>query len=183
MSVSIIDLFGPPPPGLDLSEDQSSKLITPVIVVLVFAVATVTLRVITRVTTKSQKMEADDILILFGLLFAFGNAATVFASLYYDCGKHVWALTLGQFGHIQKVVYATALIYTVSVTFTKTSIILYYRRIFGSRIVFYIAIFLITAYFITLFVVMNTGCQPTAYLWEQWTHPEKKGKCIPMLDF
>lgn len=68
-------------------------------------------------------------------------------------------------------------------TFTKTSIILYYRRIFGSRIVFYIAIFLITAYFITLFVVMNTGCQPTAYLWEQWTHPEKKGKCIPMLDF
>lgn len=68
MSVSTTDLFGPPPLGLDLSENQSSKLITPVIVVLVFAVATVTLRVITRITTKSQKMEADDILILFGLV-------------------------------------------------------------------------------------------------------------------
>ncbi|KAB2570136.1 hypothetical protein DBV05_g11201 [Lasiodiplodia theobromae] len=146
--MEISDIFGPPPAGLDLSEDQSGTVIAPIAVVLVLAITAVCLRFTTRHVVEAQRMAADDVWIAFAL-----------------------------------VVYAAAQIYAVTVTCTKTSIVCYYRRIFDFSIIFYVLMFLIIGYCITIITVMNTGCHPVTYMWDQYVDPTAEGKCVDLLTF
>ncbi|KAL1642573.1 hypothetical protein SLS58_005342 [Diplodia intermedia] len=139
--MDMIDLFGPPPPGVDLSEDQSGTVLAPIVIVLVLAIVAVALRLTTRHVVEAQRMAADD------------------------------------------VVYAAAQVYAAAVTCTKTSIVLYYRRIFNFTTTFYVLESLIIGYFITIVTVMNTGCQPTNYMWMQYVDPDAKGECVDLLKF
>ncbi|KAL0256048.1 hypothetical protein SLS55_008437 [Diplodia seriata] len=178
-----VDIFGAPPPGVDLSDDQSGTVLAPIVIVLVLAIVAVALRFTTRHVVEAQRMAADDVFIIFALLFGFGTAGCVFAALSFGCGKHIWVITLDQFKHIQQVVYAAAQIYAATVTCTKTSIVLYYRRIFDFTTTFWVLEFLIVSYFITIVTVMNTGCHPTNYMWMQYVDPNAKGECVDLLKF
>lgn len=66
--MQITDIFGPPPPGVDLSEDQSSTVVAPIAVVLVLAIVGVCLRFTTRHVVEAQRMAADDFFIIFALV-------------------------------------------------------------------------------------------------------------------
>lgn len=57
------------------------------------------------------------------------------------------------------------MIYAIAVTFTKLSIVLFYRRIFGMTWPLWICIFLVLSYCITIIVTITTGCQPLSYFW------------------
>lgn len=68
--MEISDIFGPPPAGLDLSEDQTGTVIAPIAVVLVLAITAVCLRFTTRHVVEAQRMAADDMWIAFALVSA-----------------------------------------------------------------------------------------------------------------
>lgn len=57
------------------------------------------------------------------------------------------------------------MIYACAVTFTKLSIVLFYRRIFGTTWGLWACIFLIISYWVTVIVTAIAACQPVEYFW------------------
>jgi hypothetical protein len=57
------------------------------------------------------------------------------------------------------------MIYACAVTFTKLSIVMFYRRIFGITWSLYVCVFLVLSYWFTIIVTINVGCQPLQYFW------------------
>ena len=57
--------WGPAPPGVDLSENQNGNIIGSVVGIMVMGLASVILRVFTRLMKKGQGMGPDDYAILF----------------------------------------------------------------------------------------------------------------------
>lgn len=61
-------VFGPPPPGIDLSETQNAAVIDAVISLTVIGTAAVVLRIIARAKTKGTTFALDDYLVIAGLV-------------------------------------------------------------------------------------------------------------------
>lgn len=57
------------------------------------------------------------------------------------------------------------MIYACAVTFTKLSIVFFYRRIFGTTWGLMACIFLIISYWVTVMVTAIAACQPIDYFW------------------
>lgn len=57
------------------------------------------------------------------------------------------------------------MIYASAVTFTKLSIILFYRRIFGMTWHMWFCVFLAVSYWFTVIVTINVSCHPLPYFW------------------
>lgn len=80
--MEITDIFGPPPAGIDLAEDQSGTVVAPIVVVLVLAIAAVALRFTTRSVVEAQSMEVDDMMILAALVSCFASLSSCRADAY-----------------------------------------------------------------------------------------------------
>lgn len=57
--------WGPTPPGVDLSENQNRDIIGSVVAIMVIGLASVVLRLFTRVMKKGPGLSVDDYVILF----------------------------------------------------------------------------------------------------------------------
>jgi hypothetical protein len=57
--------WGPAPPGVDLSENQNKDIIGSVVGIMVMGIASVVLRVFTRLMHKGPGLAADDFVIIF----------------------------------------------------------------------------------------------------------------------
>lgn len=58
------------------------------------------------------------------------------------------------------------------------SILLYYRRAFGTSIVYYIVFALAILHWLEVTVTWLAGCNPISYYWRQYTDPTAVGHCI-----
>lgn len=76
------------------------------------------------------------------------------------------------------------MIYATAVTCTKASIITFYGRIFQFRWTFWVCLFLVIGYWITIIVTISVACRPLPYFWLVYTNPTTaQGTCIDVPTF
>ncbi|KAF2109445.1 hypothetical protein BDV96DRAFT_554693 [Lophiotrema nucula] len=170
--------WGPPPPGLDITENQNANIIGSVAVVMVIGLSAVALRIFARLSRTGPGLGVDDYVILGAAVLAIGNAACCLSSIQYGGGKHLWVVTLEGFTKLYQTTYAFVIIYINSITLTKTSIMLYYRRIFGTSIVWWIVFCFTIGHGLEVTITWLAGCRPISFYWRQYTDPTAVGSCI-----
>ncbi|KAJ5781185.1 hypothetical protein N7457_006345 [Penicillium paradoxum] len=178
--------FGPAPPGMNLSKNQTGSLLGSVIPVAVLGTIAVILRLVARMKTKEiGKLAMDDYLIIAALLFSWGTAIACFISIPYGNGYHLQSLTKGEFIIVWKILFAYVMIYATAVTCTKSSIVLFYSRIFNFQwsISICVSMFLVIGYWITIIVTVAVACRPLPYFWLVYTDPTATGVCIDVPTF
>lgn len=96
----------------------------------------------------------------------------------YGNGHHIQTLTYHDFTVVWKLLFSHVIIYATCVTCTKTSIMLFYRRIFNLRLSLYVMLFLILGYYVAVFITIFAACSPISYFWRQYTDRTAPGTCI-----
>ncbi|KAI4600166.1 hypothetical protein KJ359_001268 [Pestalotiopsis sp. 9143b] len=156
----ILAVFGNPPDGTDLGEEQYVGYDVVSCVVLGLAAAAVALRFYVRLSHMA-KLAIDDWTILIALMFTGALVATTVIA---------------------------------SVTMTKVSILLLYRRLFYISetrkveeskpfvVAFWGASFFTGVYPFIMWIVMATACRPLSFYWRQY-EGATDGKCIQVLTF
>ncbi|PKY04108.1 hypothetical protein P168DRAFT_297039 [Aspergillus campestris IBT 28561] len=159
----------PPPPGLDIYEDRSGKVIASVLAPAILAVIAVGLRVWARYISKAE-FRWDDYLIILALVVAKLGGM----------GKHIWHPDINM-EVMYQLVFAMEFIYSCTIPAIKMSVIMFYHRIFAIshfRYILYMCSFLAIGWFVGVMVVNLVQCKPTQYLWKQFAEPPGKGECI-----
>ncbi|KAI1357342.1 hypothetical protein F5Y08DRAFT_346841 [Xylaria arbuscula] len=121
------------------------------------------------------------------LMFMFEKALTIttaafsIISRFGGAGTHVWAATRDTIQLGLKYGWAYAFVWSVSVSVTKFSIILFYRRTFlvqdwKFRAWLHFLSFITLGFMVSLIVANFNLCQPLSYYWRQF-EPEAKGRC------
>ncbi|KAL2003541.1 hypothetical protein VTN02DRAFT_3431 [Thermoascus thermophilus] len=170
--------FGPAPPGVDLSQNQDANILGAVITLMIIGVVAVVLRVLARMKTKDVNFALDDYLIFVALFFSCCTGICCFISLPHGLGRHMAVLHKDEFIKLWKILFAYVIIYATAVTCIKSSIVLFYRRVFNLHYSLFFAMFFVLGYWITVFVAILSGCRPLSYFWQQYTDPEVGGFCI-----
>ncbi|ETI24669.1 hypothetical protein G647_04038 [Cladophialophora carrionii CBS 160.54] len=172
-------VFGPTPPGVDLSETHNAAVVEAVVSLMVIGTVAVVLRFVSQFLRDGRKfLSWDDYLIIPALVLAHGTAICSLVSLPYGGGKHLWVLSAQDFTTIWQILFAYVMIYAGAVSFTKASIVMFYWRLFHQKWTTYVCLFLVWSYFVVIIVTINTGCQPLEYFWTQYTTPGAEGHCI-----
>ncbi|KAL7619869.1 hypothetical protein AAE478_010415 [Parahypoxylon ruwenzoriense] len=176
----IVAVFGPPPAGIDLLANQQTADNVAAILCASIATVALCLRLWARNFQRFDMM-ADDWLMLIALIFVYGTAAITILGGAHGAGKHIWAVSIDDVSMSFKLLYAYTYVYAGSVSFTKLSILLFYRRLFqrGTKwfhIRLAVALFLCTGYPITIWGIMAFVCNPVSHFWTQFTGTT--GKCI-----
>ncbi|EHK47687.1 hypothetical protein TRIATDRAFT_316718 [Trichoderma atroviride IMI 206040] len=191
-----MDFPGPPPPGIDLSQDRSANLIGAWSSTWGMAVIAVILRVSCRKLVK-VRLWLDDWLIIISLLFSGGFMFTV--SIYMVNNgfcKHIWAGPPEAGRDWALGLFTTEFTYTVALCLVKLSIITFYWRIFIIRLVDKIILGILAGMVICWGMITSVlQCIPISALWNQFdpinppdpstfecsvkVHPFFIGKAVP----
>ncbi|KAI0179891.1 hypothetical protein GGR52DRAFT_568658 [Hypoxylon sp. FL1284] len=168
----IVAAFGPPPEGLDLTENQQTADNVAAIVCAAVATLALVLRLYSR-TFQRFDMLADDWLMIVALLFVYGTAVITVIGGSHGAGRHIWALTPQNVSDTFKLLYSYTFVYAGSVSFTKLSILLFYRRIFQRGTKWFhirlgIALFLAISYPLCIWFIMAFVCKPPSQFWTQF---------------
>jgi hypothetical protein len=107
-----------------------------------------------------------------------GTAVCCLISPPWGGGKHLWVVTLDQFERLYQTTWAFVLVYIGAISATKLSIMLFYRRMFGTSLVWWIVTTLCVLHYCEVTFVWIGGCQPISYYWEMYTVPGSEGHCI-----
>ncbi|CAJ2503150.1 Uu.00g105440.m01.CDS01 [Anthostomella pinea] len=169
-----------PPAGIDLEASQQTAISVVAIVCTCVATAAYGVRLWAR-NFQGFGMMADDWLMLVALIFTFGTLAITILGARAGAGKHVWALDPQDVANVFELLYSYTYIYAGSVSFTKLSVLLFYRRLFerGTKWFHYrlaFAAFLCVGYPITIWGVAAGMCRPASFFWTQFIGGE--GKCV-----
>ncbi|KAE8326683.1 hypothetical protein BDV39DRAFT_205598 [Aspergillus sergii] len=113
--VTLTDIFGPQPAGIDLNDSQTPQVNATVIPLYIVAVIAVILRILTRVKVQKINLGIDDWLIAASLLLLSTSAG------YCGLGKHVWRGTLDDVVNMRKILFAYIFIYLVLLPSIKVS--------------------------------------------------------------
>ncbi|KAJ5984565.1 hypothetical protein N7481_006664 [Penicillium waksmanii] len=203
---AILAVFGPIPAGVDLTDSDVNVNNGAVIAMLCLSTVAVILRFVARVTLRNALM-ADDWAIIIALVSYLFNFIKLICSLgidlgiskglyrcydWYQCrsgtgsGRHIWAVSLDELMQLYKLLFSYTFLYASSCTWTRISILFFYRRIFSPleiylKVALAIAGFLAISYPIVIWVTMSTACKPVSYFWTQFSGTE--GKCIDVNKF
>ncbi|KAF7617949.1 integral membrane protein PTH11-like protein [Aspergillus flavus] len=175
--VTVTDIFGPQPPGIDLNDNQTPQINATVIALYIVAVIAVILRFVTRIKVQRISLGLDDWLIAASLVpLTTLLVATILAG-YCGLGKHVWRGTLDDVVNMRKILFAYIFIYLVLLPSIKVSIILLYRRIFGMNWMMWLCLALSIGHGACCMVAFLCSCRPLSYFYTQFADPSG-GKCI-----
>ncbi|KAK4195139.1 hypothetical protein QBC40DRAFT_289578 [Triangularia verruculosa] len=170
--------WGEAPPGVDLAENQNGDIIGSVVGIMVLGLASVVLRLFTRLMNKGPGLAADDYVILFAAVMGIGTAVCCLISVPWGGGKHLWVVTHEQFTKLYQTTYAFVIVYITCISATKVSILLFYRRVFGTNVIWYIVFVFTWAHWAEVTITWLAGCRPMDYYWRQYTDPTATGSCI-----
>ena len=112
-----------------------------------------------------------------------GTAVCCLISIPWGGGKHLWIVTFEQFTKLYQTTFAFVIVYITCISLTKTSILFFYRRMFGTGIIWGIVLGLAIAHWMEVTVTWLAGCRPIAYYWLQYTTPGAEGNCINAAQF
>ncbi|GAP83085.1 putative integral membrane protein [Rosellinia necatrix] len=177
---TVLAVFGPPPPGIDLLAKQETAIIVVALVSTAFATVALGLRIWAR-NFQRFGMMADDYLMIIALIFTYGTLVITILGAKAGAGRHLWSLHPQDIADIFRLLYSYTFIYAGSVSFTKLSILLFYRRLFERGSTWFhirlgFAAFFTIGYVLSIWAVAAALCQPTEFFWTQFLGA--KGKCL-----
>ncbi|KAI0538856.1 hypothetical protein GGR58DRAFT_279818 [Xylaria digitata] len=177
----IIAAFGPPPEGINLLAKQETAIIVVALVSTAFATIALGLRIWAR-NFQRFGMMADDYLMIVALIFTYGTLVITILGAKAGAGRHLWALHPQDVADIFRLLYSYTFIYAGSVSFTKLSILLFYRRLFERGSTWFhirlgFAAFFTAGYLLSIWAVAAALCQPTEFFWTQFLGVTD-GKCL-----
>ncbi|KAH9238752.1 hypothetical protein K456DRAFT_1746701 [Colletotrichum gloeosporioides 23] len=181
-NADIVAVFGTPPDGIDIAESSVAQNNAAVIVLAVLASAAVALRILSRFV-QGHVLKADDWAIVGSLLLVGATVGLSIAGGTYGAGNHIWSFTLPG---LTKILYAYTFVYGTACAATKISILLFYQRVFISRVPSF-RLSLITGYFlsiaypIVIWGTMGNACKPLHFYWDQFIGAQ--GTCIDLNTF
>ncbi|KAI5467815.1 hypothetical protein BGZ63DRAFT_431366 [Mariannaea sp. PMI_226] len=184
----LLKIFGPPPPGLDLTEEKYTVYDIASAIVYAVAIASVALRLYVR-RRMGPRLGADDYAIVISTLCNSATLVMLILAGNYGASTHIWANELLGLIKLLKVVYSQPCIYALAVTTTKISILLFYRRLYYSKsakksaffFLYWAAVGLTAAYPVVLWITMACACRPISFYWNQYIGAE--GSCIDLTRF
>ncbi|KAI4140519.1 MAG: hypothetical protein LQ341_003806, partial [Variospora aurantia] len=157
-----------------IHEDTSKQIIAAFGVCLGIATCAVLLRFVARHITKAP-LAGDDWTIVAGLLCAVGYVVGQSLCISYGLGKH--AVLVTDPVSLARAISASIILYIASLSLTKVSILLLYRRIFPNRrfhaILWGVGVFVV-AFTIANILFIIFGCNPI----KAGFNPNILGKCI-----
>ncbi|KAI7483370.1 hypothetical protein KC351_g5209 [Hortaea werneckii] len=126
---------------------------------------------------------ADDWLIVAALIFTWGTAIATFVAIPDGMGKHMFVLTKPQFNRLWQNLFAYVNIYVIAVSFTKLSIVMFYKRVFQIPKIAWCLVAIVLMYPITVIITICNSCKPLEFFWTQYTDPQATGSCIDISTF
>ncbi|KGO37239.1 hypothetical protein PEX1_011900 [Penicillium expansum] len=158
-----------PPAGIDLNESYQSQLRAKYAATYALAVVAVTLRLLCRLRISKVRLWWDDYIICVALTFATGNFIDMMIWVERGVGTHIYPLGMAGVSHFYINLFACEILYTLSVCFTKYSILLFFWRIFNStniRIPIYVLASMITGWGLGVILTTVFQCMPIQGLWD-----------------
>ncbi|PYH40576.1 uncharacterized protein BP01DRAFT_272576, partial [Aspergillus saccharolyticus JOP 1030-1] len=156
-----------------LNEDISGRLMAATTVILILTTTLLALRVYAR-SLAHVTSGWDDILLVPAWLLCLGTCITnYFVITHGGAGRHVQAVIQDNPSKIiirGKLLYALSWLSAFSNTFSRTSILVLFRRIFPpgvTRIVTDLTIAYLVLFVLAQAVVGLTECRPLAYFWDR----------------
>ncbi|KAH0254152.1 hypothetical protein KCU91_g18145, partial [Aureobasidium melanogenum] len=192
MARSVTELYGNPPPGIDLQANQEVLDDSVVAVLATIATLAVAFRIIVK---KRQRvgLDGDDWFILMALLGEYGTAACTLTSNYFGAGKHVWATSTPSLRKMSIALFIYPWIYVVATVGLKLSFCWTYMRIFSLSSVrgargcrtwidrSLVACALASCmYALSVWLPMTVACRPLHHFWDQYTGASN-GSCMDYL--
>ncbi|KAI4133647.1 MAG: hypothetical protein LQ341_006147 [Variospora aurantia] len=187
-----------PPPGIDLSEDQGSRIVASMVALIVLPTLAVIARLLSRYLAHAG-FWYDDLWVVISLLLSYGPIICVlickslppFSPVKQEArltqcpaqgtngfGRHIWALEDPKFTvRFMEILYIYAIFFYLSSTAIKICILLFYRRIFPVRelkLALQIAMGIVIAYFFGSVLSLIFQCAPIDKYWNR----EKPGSCV-----
>lgn len=155
------------------NDEKSRALIAVTISFTFMSTVAVCMRLISR-KLSSLRFWWDDGFIAFGLFLLYGNFALNILDIHYTTGIHEHSSSsdlIDVSKVLNKLFYAEEALYAVSITVIKTSVLLFYYRIFGVRPDVRKAIYaleaLVTAWGVATFFTTIFQCTPVSAVWER----------------
>ncbi|KAI0554407.1 hypothetical protein F4679DRAFT_525965 [Xylaria curta] len=169
---AILQVFGPPPVGIDLQAKQETAIIVVAIGSTAFATIALGLRIWAR-NFQRFGMMADDYLMVVALIFTYGTLVITILGAQAGAGRHVWSLHPQEVANIFRLLYSYTYIYAGSVSFTKLSILLFYRRLFERGSTWFhirlgFAAAFTTGYLLSIWAVAAALCNPVEFFWTKF---------------
>ncbi|KAJ4296490.1 hypothetical protein N0V90_006535 [Kalmusia sp. IMI 367209] len=144
-------------------------------------IISIAIRIFTRVFIL-KNLGIDDYLICAGAVFAIVCSSTPIAALSYGLGHPLGEQKPEEVAPYQKLILTSSVAYTVSATFIKLSLLMFYTRLSTGQTflaLVYIGILIVTGFGIGSVAAVLLQCIPLSMLWDD----DKKGHCIRLIDF
>ncbi|TQN65951.1 Satratoxin biosynthesis SC1 cluster protein 4 [Colletotrichum shisoi] len=171
----------PPPPGVESNFNNPTESLVPQVLVvsivlnllaiLFCAVRLYTAKVIIR------RHQLDDTLIFVGLVFATAYSVVQVYETRKGAGHHIWDVSRADTVAFHKLSMVDLAFYSLSILFTKASILVFYLRFPlkpSVRLVVYIVMFATVAYSAAGALGWAYLCAPMAKIW----NPDTPGTCV-----
>ncbi|KAJ5951385.1 uncharacterized protein N7479_009798 [Penicillium vulpinum] len=159
--MNMTSVFGPPPPGVDLTENRNVQDTIAVVSVCALAIVTIIFRLIVRVYVQGARLEADDWLVgITGIPLIALLASSILGGRY-GFGLHVWSVTI---------LFAYLIIYLLELLLIKISILMFYRRIFGMNWMIWATLLISCGWWLGSLIAALCACDPIPFFWTEITN-------------
>ncbi|RDW65717.1 uncharacterized protein DSM5745_09456 [Aspergillus mulundensis] len=172
------NLFGPPPPDIDLSESRAEGVLAAAGTLMPIATIFVALRLLSRTKVQRIPLQADDWICVASLVPLWGYFVVVYYLTQNGLGRHIWAPSDEQLIHYFKAAFASGLVYFVALLVVKLAVIALYRRIFTMIKPLYVCVFLTIGFYIAATTTWLANCRPISRHWDQSVYPQLPGNCV-----
>ncbi|RJE23759.1 hypothetical protein PHISCL_03899 [Aspergillus sclerotialis] len=168
---TVNDVFGPPPPNIDLGENKTPKNNGAMIAVYTLAVIAVILRFVSRMKVQRTFLGPDDWVIAASVIPLTGLLVSSLVGGRYGLGKHVWSFTIEDVVNMRKDLFAYIFVYLPVLSIVKIGLVLFYRRIFRMNVMMWICLALSAGYPIGTIIAFLCAPRPPSYFWKQFIDP------------
>ncbi|KAJ5523030.1 hypothetical protein N7513_012574 [Penicillium frequentans] len=168
--VSIQKVIGPAPLGVDLSADRTKTDNAVVISLSGLAVIAVVIRFYVRLKGGKpdlRKLHLDDCLVAVALIPLIALLAIALLGGHYGMGKHIWLTTVEDMIIMKKILFSYLFIYIFELFIVKISLLMFYRRIFGSSGSYWICVILASGWTTGSMIALLTCPSPVSYFWSE----------------
>ncbi|KAB5531355.1 hypothetical protein GE09DRAFT_383598 [Coniochaeta sp. 2T2.1] len=173
-------IWGPIPN--DTRRSLQPDIIACALITWVIGMTLVVLRVYTR-TRIVKVFGPSDWCVAFAALCAAGVTASAIEQAIRGAGKHTWHMNPYQIPLMTRAAWYGILFYSLSLTFTKISILLLYKRIFTYpgwiKRTIKIVLFVVMAIGVWLIASVCTACVPLEAFWNWWIVFVRPTYCQP----
>ncbi|TDZ99828.1 Satratoxin biosynthesis SC1 cluster protein 4 [Colletotrichum sidae] len=171
----------PPPPGVIPNFENPSESLVPQVLVVtillnVLAIVFCGIRLYT-VKVVIHRHQLDDDLIFVALIFATAYSVIQVYETRNGAGHHIWDVTKADAIAFHKLSMTDLAAYSLSILFTKASILVFYLRFplkKAVRVVVYVVMFATVVYSMAGALGWVYLCAPMAKIWE----PDTPGTCV-----